>query len=151
MTGHNVRPAEPADVEILVELCAEHAHCERAPYDAEGKLGRLRVALFGAIPKVRAWVATVQDKVVGYATATEDFSTWNAASFLHMDCLFVRSRYRNAGIGAALLRAVAEYARDRNLHEVQWQTPAWNADACRFYQRHGAVPHEKSKFSLSTR
>lgn len=78
MSVHTVRSAKPDDVQILVQLCAEHADFERAPYETKGQPDRLRAALFGATPRVRAWVATVQDAVVGYATATEDFSTWSA-------------------------------------------------------------------------
>jgi GNAT superfamily N-acetyltransferase len=145
---YTVRVAERNDVETLVELCGEHAAFEHAPYEADGKPVKLRAALFCATPSLQAWVATVQHDVVGYATATEDFSTWSAAPFLYMDCLFVRPRHRNSGIGAALLSAVAHYARERDIDEVQWQTPAWNIDACRFYERHGAIAHEKARFCL---
>jgi GNAT superfamily N-acetyltransferase len=144
-----VRGAEPNDIECLVNLCAEHAAFERASYDVQGKAVRLREALFGVSPRVRAWVATVQHEVIGYATATENFSTWNAAPFVYMDCLFVRPRHRNGGVGAALLGAVGRHARERELDEMQWQTPAWNTHACRFYERHGATAHEKVRFCLS--
>lgn len=141
-----VRPAQSDDVDTLVTLCAEHAQFERAGYDTEGKAVKLGEALFGAHPKVRAWIAIAHDKAVGYAAATEDFSTWHAVSFLHMDGLFVRQGHRNSGIGAALLSAVIQDARNRGLHEVQWQTPDWNADACRFYQRQGAAAQAKIRF-----
>jgi GNAT superfamily N-acetyltransferase len=148
MIVHTVRVARLDDVDNLVELCAEHAAFERSPFEADGKADRLRAALFGSTPVLRAWVATVKDEVVGYATVTEDFSTWEAAPFLHIDCLFVRPGYRNGGVGAALLKAAVQYASERDLHEVQWQTPAWNSDACRFYLRHGATTHDKARFCL---
>jgi GNAT superfamily N-acetyltransferase len=150
MITDSVRPAGPNDIEALVELCGEHACFERARHGLEGKEDRLTEALFGESPRLKAWVAMVCGQAVGYATATEEFSTWAAASFLHLDCLFVRPNHRNGGVGAALLNAVVQYARDRNLREVQWQTPAWNVDACRFYRRHGAIAHHKVRFSLST-
>jgi GNAT superfamily N-acetyltransferase len=149
MRAFVVRLAEPSDVETLVQLCAEHAAFERAPYEAEGKSVGLRAALFAASPRLQAWVATVGNEVIGYATATEEFSTWNAAPFIHMDCLFVRSGHRNSGIGAALLIAVTHHARERGLTQVQWQTPAWNTDACRFYQRHGATARTTTRFCVS--
>ena len=147
-TAHTVRLAEPDDVETLLQLCAEHAAFEHAPCEADGKPAKLTAALFGAIPKVRAWVAILRDQMVGYATATEDFSTWLAAPFLHMDCLFVRPAHRNSGIGAVLLSTVVQYAKDRGLGEVQWQTPVWNTDAVRFYLRHGASAQQKVRFRL---
>jgi GNAT superfamily N-acetyltransferase len=130
-------------------LCSEHARFERAHHVIDGKEAALTEALFGDTPKLSAWVAIVDGKPVGFATATEDFSTWAAAPFLHMDCLFVTQRHRGGGLGAALLHAVARDARDRGLGEVQWQTPAWNADACRFYQRHGAIAVPKFRFCLT--
>jgi hypothetical protein len=106
MTVHKVCLAEPEEFKTSVEICSKHTGLERAPYEMEGKLDMLRAALFGAIPSVRAWVAIVEDDVVGYATATEDYSTWIAASFLHMDCLIVRPGQGHGGIGAVLLSAV---------------------------------------------
>jgi GNAT superfamily N-acetyltransferase len=50
-----------------------------------------------------------------------------------MDCLFIQSEHRDAGIGAALLASVVQLARKNGHAEVQWQTPSWNADARRFY------------------
>ena len=148
MTGHLVRLVEPADIASLVALCAEHARFEGATYDGEGKMGKLSALLFGASSRLRVWIALASEQSVGYASATEEFSTWNAAALLHMDCLFVRSGHRNGGVGAALLGAVVQYARIRDLREVQWQTPAWNTDACRFYRRHGATAQQKTRFSL---
>jgi GNAT superfamily N-acetyltransferase len=143
-----IRRAEPGDVTTLVALCAEHAAFERAAYDPDGKEARLAAALFGEAPRLWAWVAVSDDGVVGYASATEDFSTWNAVPFLSMDCLFVQPGHRNGGLGAELLGAILQFARARGLAEVQWQTPAWNADASRFYRRHGGIAQDKARFSL---
>jgi hypothetical protein len=32
--------------------------------------------------------------------------------------------------------------------EIQWQTPTWNTDARRFYERLGARPAEKIRYTL---
>ena len=85
----------------------------------------------------------------GYATATVDFSTWRAAPYLHMDCLFVRAEYRGRGMGALLLHAVLDHARAHRLGEVQWQTPSWNVDAQRFYGRHRAGSSSKTRYTLT--
>ncbi|MGP3950192.1 hypothetical protein [Streptomyces sp. 7N604] len=39
-------------------------------------------------------------------------------------------------------------ARGLGLTEVQWQTPAWNEGAARFYERLGARAKEKLRYSL---
>jgi GNAT superfamily N-acetyltransferase len=144
---HAVRRAEPSDLEALILLCSEHAAFEQASFDSTGKLESLKDAMFGDGAKLNAWVAVVGTHLAGYATATVNFSTWSAAPFLYMDCLFVRAIHRNAGIGASFLAAVRRFAKEQGLNEVQWQTPAWNSDACRFYRRNGGTELPKIRFS----
>jgi GNAT superfamily N-acetyltransferase len=143
-----IRPVERSDVGALVDLCSEHAQYERAPYDPHGKQEQLTAALFGEAPVVAAWVAEIEAGLVGYATATIEFSTWSCQKYAHMDCLFVRDGMRGQGVGARLLNQVLEYARCAGLHHAQWQTPNWNAGAARFYIRAGAIPAEKLRFVI---
>jgi len=143
-----IRCARPADAVALVQLCAEHARFERTRYEPAGKAVALRALLSGKVPRLRAWLATGPEGLVGYATASEELSTWRAAPFLHLDCLYVRPGHRNGGIGAALLRSVIRHALDSGLRQLQWQTPAWNTDAQRFYRRHGASGLGKARFQL---
>ena len=148
--AYTIRPVCPTDIDALVGLCEEHATFEKAAYDPAGKAERLRDALFSLSPRLIAWVALLGDQsIIGYASAAREYSTWNAREFLHMDCLFVQSRHRGAGIGAHLLVAVLEFARKSGIHEMQWQTPQWNRDARRFYQRQGARDQLKWRFKLS--
>ncbi|WP_079152004.1 GNAT family N-acetyltransferase [Streptomyces sp. RTd22] len=65
-----------------------------------------------------------------------------------MDCLFLRSGNRGQGLGPLLMDAVAARARDLGLTEVQWNTPAWNEGAVRFYERLGAQAKEKLRYTL---
>lgn len=145
-----VRPATVDDIDELVTLCAEHARYERAAFDPDGVAERLRMALWSHPVRLHAWVAASGDGLKGYATATTEFSTWNARDYLHMDCLFVREGQRNAGIGAALLEAVIAHACELRFAEIQWQTPMWNEGAARFYRRHDAVEKIKRRYALDT-
>jgi GNAT superfamily N-acetyltransferase len=143
-----IRRALPADIEALVGLCKDHADFERVDYDAHGKAARLSAALFSNAPRLYAWVAGGRDALVGYASASREYSTWSAREHLHMDCLFVRSNARGAGLGSALLKTVVAVARDLGVSEIQWQTPEWNVDASRFYQQHGGIAKGKLRFTL---
>lgn len=136
------------DIDALISLCREHALYERSTYEEDGKAARLKRALFASEPRLRSWVAEAGGELIGYATATIDFSTWSAQTFLHMDCLFVRDGWRNAGVGLALLDRVVEHAREVKTSEIQWQTPDWNGDASRFYRRCGATEIPKRRFYL---
>jgi GNAT superfamily N-acetyltransferase len=146
--GVIIRQALPADAEALVDLCREHAEFERSDYEVDGKASRLSAALFSSAPRLYAWVAVVSRNPIGYATASREYSTWGAREYLHMDCLFVRAQHRGAGVGAALLDSVVQFARAYGLNEVQWQTPDWNVDASRFYRRLGGVGQPKLRFVL---
>ena len=129
-------------------MCNEHARCERADHDPAGKAAALEKALFNTPIRLSAWVAESQSRAIGFATVTTEFSTWSACEFLHMDCLFVRESHRGAGAGAALLSNIMQFAREQRCPEIQWQTPAWNTAAERFYRREGAVAKPKLRFVL---
>lgn len=143
-----VRYARPADLPDVVDLCAQHARYERAPFDASGLARRLQAALRSTVPTLRLWVADEGSRVCGYASATIDFSTWTGRAYLHMDCLYVEQVFRGRGIGRRLMAAVLAAAREGEFAEVQWQTPGWNGDAIRFYERWGARSANKVRFSL---
>ncbi len=109
----------------------------------------LRSALDGTPAVLVAWIAIQRGELVGYASATVNFSTWTGQPFLYLDCLFVQDSSRGLGVGARLLAAVRAHAAERQLAEIQWQTPDWNGDAIRFYRREGASSLPKARFFLS--
>ncbi|MEU6373737.1 GNAT family N-acetyltransferase [Streptomyces sp. NPDC046909] len=144
-----VRRAVDADLADVVALIGEHAVYEKADPPADGLEVRLRGLLFGAAePRLRCFVAELDGGVIGYATCSAEVSTWDGAEYLHMDCLFLRDGHRGLGAGEALMNAVRDEARALGLDHVQWQTPAWNEGAIRFYERIGAVAKEKRRFFL---
>ncbi|GCE29881.1 N-acetyltransferase [Dictyobacter alpinus] len=141
-----IRIALPGDIESLIELCAEHAAYEEVQYDPQDKDIHLAGALFTASPRLYAWVVEQHGRLMGYATATEEFSTWDADAFLHMDCLYLREEVRGAGLGRRLIREIASLALQLGCVNVQWQTPLWNAHAISFYQHLGAEGKQKVRF-----
>lgn len=160
-----VRRARAEDLGRVVELVAEHAEYEKAAPPAPGLETRLAVLLFGGSsgssgssgqagqggdsPRLRCLVAELPDgSLVGYATCAPELSTWDGVAYLHMDCLYLTSAARGHGLGPLLVDAVREEARALGLAEIQWQTPAWNEGAIRFYDRLGATSKEKRRYTL---
>ncbi|CAN3985655.1 N-acetyltransferase family protein [Kitasatospora purpeofusca] len=143
-----VRPAAPADLPAIARLCAAHAAFEGAGPVPADLASRLERALFG--PNPRAWCLVVDrgGELLGYASWSREFSTWQGADHVHLDCLFVAEPHRREGWGRALLDAVKDAAEAQGAAEVQWQTPDWNTDAIRFYHRAGALGRPKVRFSL---
>jgi ribosomal protein S18 acetylase RimI-like enzyme len=145
-----VRHARPADLPSIALLAAEHAAYENAappPADLAQRLERL---LFGPEPgRLRCFIAELDDgEILGYASCAPEVSTWEGSEYLHMDCLFLREAHRGLGVGRKLVDAVRAEAHALGLSQVQWQTPPWNQDAIRFYERLGAQAKEKRRYSL---
>ncbi|WP_412544018.1 GNAT family N-acetyltransferase [Longispora sp. K20-0274] len=138
-----IRPARPEDLPALVDLCVAHAAFERAAIDPTGLADRLAAALFGT-GRLGCLVLDADGRLDGYATFGREFSTWAGAEYTHLDCLFVTGARRGGGWGRRLFEEVVARADG----EVQWQTPEWNTDARRFYERLGARPAPKIRYTL---
>ncbi len=141
-----VRPAQPGDARALAALCQAHAAFEELPYQADGHASRLAQALENA--RLHVWVAERDGDIVGYASATLDFSTLCGRTFVHLDCLYLEPLARNCALGSALMAAVVQFGRRQGCRDMQWQTPAWNEAALRFYDRSGARRLSKQRYSL---
>ncbi|MFE5239532.1 MULTISPECIES: GNAT family N-acetyltransferase [unclassified Streptomyces] len=146
-----IRPATSADLSAIARLCADHAAFERAEPVPPDLAARLEPMLFSASPRAWCLVAESRGELIGYATFSPEFSTWQATDYAHLDCLFVTEPHRGGGWGRALLSAVKDAAASRGAATLQWQTPDWNADAIRFYHRMGARARSKVRFSLPVR
>jgi GNAT superfamily N-acetyltransferase len=142
-----VRRVAPSDLGAMQTLCREHAEYERSAVRTQD-LCRLGEALFGPAAKLDAWVVVHEDNVVGIASAAACFSTWTAEHYYHLDCLFLRSAARGHGIGRCLMKAIAGHARAQGYSRMEWQTPAWNDPAVRFYEALGARRANKIRFAL---
>ena len=140
--------ARPDDLEALQLLIREHALFERAAAPDGELVRRLESLLFSPAPRLHAIVAEGDGGLAGYATASLEVSTWQASEFLHLDCLYLRAGARGAGVGRRILDRVRVLACELGASEVQWQTPGWNDDAVRFYEREGAVGRDKKRFTL---
>ena len=136
-----IRPASPADLPELVRLCAAHAHYERADPPAADLATRLGERIFAPDPRVWCLVVEADDQrsLAGYASCVREFDAAQVVDFLHMDCLYLDPRQRGGGIGTRVMHRLAAHARALRLGSVRWQTPTWNVDAVRFYERLGAT------------
>ena len=143
-----IRDCQPNDVVTVVDLCQKHADYEKASFDPIGKEEKLKNALFDNQPKLYCLVVEANKTIVGYATYTIDFSTWDAASFMYMDCLYLEEEVRGFGIGEALIEKLKQIAITKNCINIQWQTPEFNERAIKFYHRIGGTGKDKVRFFL---
>lgn len=146
---YSIRNCEIADLPKLVVLCQKHAEFEKADFSPEGKEEKLKEAIFSKNPKLFCLVVAAKETIVGYVSYTFDFSTWDAATFMYMDCLFLEEEARSFGIGEVLIEKLKEIATENNCINIQWQTPEFNTRAIKFYNRIDAKGKDKVRFTLS--
>jgi GNAT superfamily N-acetyltransferase len=137
-TAVALRPATPADVELIHSLIVELATYERAPEQVTGTPKLLREALFGAKPSAEAMIAEFDGEPAGFAIFHGTFSTWECRPGIWLEDLYVRPQHRRAGIGAMLVQAVAREAVGRGCARLEWNVLDWNEPALDFYTRLGA-------------
>ena len=139
-----LRAAELRDVAPIVQLIRDLAEFEKLSHLVQVTPEKLRPQLFGERPAAEAMVAEAGDgkgngEVIGFALFFTNFSTFLARPGLYLEDLYVRPRWRGAGIGKALLRHLAALAVQRDYGRFEWSVLDWNAHAIGFYQGMGAT------------
>ncbi|PWA11671.1 GNAT family N-acetyltransferase [Flavobacterium laiguense] len=143
-----IRECQPDDIITVVDLCQKHAEFERATFNPVGKEEGLKKALFEEQPRLFCLVVENNKTIVGYASYTIDYSTWDAENFMYMDCLYLEEKVRGSGIGEAIIEKLKQIATAKNCINIQWQTPKFNERAIKFYHRIGGTGKDKVRFSL---
>jgi GNAT superfamily N-acetyltransferase len=143
-----IRDCQPKDVNAVVDLCEKHADYERASFNPTGKEEKLKNALFREHPQLFCLVVEINETIVGYASYTFDFSTWDVNTFMYMDCLYLEEDIRGFGIGEAIIEKLKQIASDKKCINIQWHTPKFNEKAIKFYHRIGGTGKDKVRFSL---
>lgn len=143
-----LRDCEEKDLPDLVLLCEAHAEYEKGEFNPAGKVVALRSGIFDLPKRLNCWVVEVDGKIEGFSTYTFDYSTWDAASFLYMDCLFLNEKIRGKGVGTAIMKRIQAVAKENNCANIQWQTPEFNALAIKFYVGLGSIGKQKMRFFM---
>ena len=132
-------PADVPEIQALVRALADYERLDAACVSTEADLHE---ALFGSRPAAEALIARkngISMSAAGFALFFHTFSTFLGRRSLWLEDLFVRPEHRGAGIGRALLTALAAIARERGCGRFEWAVLDWNQSAIRFYQGLGAV------------
>jgi GNAT superfamily N-acetyltransferase len=132
------RRAQRADAPTLLELVEALAHYEHLSPPDNAARNRLIADLFGARPRLEAYLAESDGRIVGYALVFETYSSFLALPTLYLEDLFVLPESRSRGAGAALFRHVVRQAHQRGCGRVEFSVLGWNDLAREFYFRLGA-------------
>jgi GNAT superfamily N-acetyltransferase len=135
-----IREARPGDTADLLRLIHALAEYEREPEAVEATEESLSRALFRPDPKVHAYVAELDGRVVGMAVWFLAFSTWTGRHSLYLEDLFVEPAARRHGVGRALIARLAARAVELGCARMDWAVLDWNEPAMAFYRTVGARP-----------
>jgi GNAT superfamily N-acetyltransferase len=133
-----VRTARQSDVPVLLELFGELAEYEHLEHELRATEELLSEALFGERPAAEALIAERGSQVAGYALFFPTFSSFLTTQGVWLEDLFVRRAHRRAGVGRALLAAVAARVQETGGERLEWAALDWNELALGFYRRVGA-------------
>lgn len=133
-----VRPARPADAELVHAFILELAEYERLAHEAVVSLDEVNAALFAEPARAYCDIAEADGEPVGFALWVYNFSTFVGRAGVWLEDLYVRPAARGRGAGKALLAHLARRCRDENLGRLEWAVLNWNAPSIAFYDALGA-------------
>ncbi len=133
-----IRPATLDDAPLVTTMIRELAEFDRLSREASVIEDDIVRDGFGASPKFRVVIAEWDGQPAGYALFFEFYSSFQGRAGLFLDDIFVRSEYREHGVGRALIAHVARIAWQEGCFCIRWEVLNWNAAAIDFYRKLGA-------------
>lgn len=126
-----IRKALPKDVPAIIDLIQELADFEKASNEVVNTVDELTIDLF--TEKIcSAFVAEVEEQVVGFALYYISYSTWKGKC-VYLEDLYVKEAFRQLKIGGKLFDEVVAEAQRLNVRRMDWQVLDWNQKAIDFY------------------
>ena len=132
-----IREARLADCSRILELINELAVYERAPEEVTVTLAEFEDAGFGQKPVWKAFVAELDETIVGFALYYVRYSTWKGCR-LYLEDFIVTDSHRGKGIGKQLFDTVVLEAHEKGFNGMTWQVLDWNEPALNFYKKYEA-------------
>jgi GNAT superfamily N-acetyltransferase len=135
----HIRPATPADAELILGFITELAIYEKAEHEVVASVDDIRRSLQDPEGYARALICSLDDEPVGFALYFLSYSTWLGRKGIYLEDLYVSSKHRGVGAGKALLKHLAQIAQDSGCGRLEWSVLDWNEPAIKFYESIGAA------------
>jgi GNAT superfamily N-acetyltransferase len=133
----NIRKAEPNDVAEILHLIQELATFENEPNAVVITTEDLLRDGFSENPLFYAFVAEIDQKIVGMALFYYRYSTWKGKT-IHLEDLIVKEAYRGHGVGFELYKTIIQQGKQDQVRRIEWNVLDWNQPAIDFYEKSGA-------------
>ncbi|MHB1022302.1 MAG: GNAT family N-acetyltransferase [Acidobacteriaceae bacterium] len=134
----HIRPAQPADVPLILAFIHDLAEYEKEPHAVKATEADLLRDGFGSQPYFQCLIAEWDGQPAGFAFYFFQYSTWEGRPALYLEDLFVRPQFRKKGIGKTLFIKLAQIAVEKQCTRFQWEVLDWNQPAIDFYESLGA-------------
>lgn len=139
-----IRFATPGDAPTIHRFIVALAEYEREPDAVQVTPAQLREQLGRQRPPFECLLAEDPEApppvARGFALFFHNYSTWRGRAGLYLEDLFVPQEHRGAGVGGALLAALARLAHERGCARMEWSVLDWNRPAIEVYEGLGATP-----------
>lgn len=138
----HIEPAAPDSVSGIVRLMHDFAAYEKLAEYCRITAEKLNEVMFGDEAFVKGIVARDGGEMVAYALFYRSFASFRGQCGYFLEDLYIDDEYRGRGIGAAMLKAVANAARADGAERLDFLVLKWNEPAIRFYESLGAARAE---------
>ena len=139
----NIRIALEHDVPVILKFVRELAQYENAAHEVVATEEVLHQSMFGKTRYAHGLIVETGVEAVGFALYFFSFSTWQGRPGLYLEDLYIAPQHRNAGIGKAVLRRLAQIALAHGCGRFEWSVLDWNEPSIRFYEKMGAVAQKE--------
>ena len=133
----NIRQATKADIPYLLDLIKELAIFEKAPNQVINTPELMEKDGFGENNIFDAFVAEIDDHVIGMAITYFRYSTWKGKR-LYLEDLIVTEKSRGLGAGQLLFQHCIQFGKESECNGMVWQVLDWNEPAIDFYNSYNA-------------
>ena len=133
----NIRRATIEDCPSMLGLIQELAVYEKAPNEVTVTLSHFEQSGFGEKPVWWAFVAEVDNTIVGFALYYIRYSTWKGQC-IYLEDFIVTENMRGKGIGKLLFDQIIQETKDKGFSRMVWQVLEWNEPAINFYKKYKA-------------
>lgn len=133
------RDAERKDIPLVLSFIRQIAEYEKMSDAVIADEKTLEKYIFDQ-KRAEVFFAMEDNKEIGFALYYFNFSTFVGRSGLYLEDVFIKEEYRHKGYGKAILKKLAEKARDLNCGRMEWVCLNWNRPSIAFYTSLGAIP-----------
>ena len=133
----NIRVATKADIPDLLHLIKELAIFEKAPNEVINTPELMEKDGFGENNIFDAFVAEIDDHVIGMAITYFRYSTWKGKR-LYLEDLIVTEKSRGLGAGQLLFQHCIQFGKESECNGMVWQVLDWNEPSIDFYKSYNA-------------